>query len=94
MFSATASCFIALCLLLIGTLPNDEPTPAEESTLDNLPVNGAQWVDLFVREMMSATSVNDVRARAARLLEILEKSISSKAAERAVQSFQKVSISL
>ena len=57
---------------------------------ENLPVDGAEWVDLFVREMMSATSVDDAKARASKLLEVLEKSISKRAAEEAAQSFHKV----
>ena len=60
---------------------------------ENLPVDGAEWVNLFVREMMSATSVDDAKARASKLLEVLEKSISKRAAEEAAQSFHKVCIS-
>ena len=63
------------------------------SALENLPVDGAEWVDLFVREMMGATSVDDAKARASKLLEVLEKSISNCAAEGAAQSFHKVCIS-
>ncbi|XP_070033934.1 uncharacterized protein [Nicotiana tomentosiformis] len=48
----------------------------------------SEWVELFVREMMSATSIDDARARASRVLESLEKSISSGSAE-AAQNFQK-----
>ncbi|CAK7356942.1 unnamed protein product [Dovyalis caffra] len=55
----------------------------------NLPADGAEWVDLLVREMMSATSVDDARARASRVLEVLEKSISAHAAEESAESCQK-----
>ncbi|XP_037491810.1 uncharacterized protein LOC105634837 isoform X2 [Jatropha curcas] len=74
-----------------GTLPNDGDAAASENTSapSNLPADGAEWVDLFVREMMNATSVDDARARASRVLEILEKSISSHAAKETAQSFQK-----
>ncbi|XP_016488902.1 uncharacterized protein LOC107808852 isoform X2 [Nicotiana tabacum] len=48
----------------------------------------SEWVELFVREMMSATSIDDARARASRVLESLEKSISAGSAE-AAQNFQK-----
>lgn len=41
--------------------------------------------------MMSATSIDDARARASRVLESLEKSISAGSAE-AAQNFQKVGI--
>ncbi|XP_065868487.1 uncharacterized protein [Euphorbia lathyris] len=77
-----------------GTLPSDEIATAKESAPDNLPVNGAEWVDFFLREMMSATSPDDARARTSRVLEILEKSISSQAAKGAVQSFQKETMML
>ncbi|EXB67274.1 hypothetical protein L484_025755 [Morus notabilis] len=59
------------------------------SASDNLPVDGAEWVNLFVREMMSATSPEDLRARASRALELLEKSISAHAGAEAAQAFQK-----
>lgn len=74
-----------------GTLTNEEAAGASEnqSVPSNLPVDGAEWVELFVREMMSATSVDDARARAAKVLEVLEKSISSRAGAEAAQSFQK-----
>ena len=51
----------------------------DQPALNNLPADGAEWVDFFVREMMVATSVDDARARAARMLEVLEKSISARA---------------
>ncbi|KAM3380646.1 hypothetical protein P3S68_006219 [Capsicum galapagoense] len=50
---------------------------------NNLPADGAEWVELLVREMMSATSVDDARARAARVLESLEQSISVHAGDAA-----------
>lgn len=72
-------------------LKDDGNTVAPEyfSPPNNLPVEGVEWVDLFVREMMSATSVDDARARAARLLEILEKSISSHAGAEATKILHK-----
>ncbi|XP_076892454.1 uncharacterized protein LOC143544185 [Bidens hawaiensis] len=39
------------------------------------PVDGADWVDLFVGEMMSASNIDDARTRASRALKMLEKSI-------------------
>lgn len=78
---------------LAGILTNDEAAAASEnpSVPSNLPVDGAEWVELFVREMMSANSVDDARARAAKVLEVLEKSISARAGAEATQNFQKVS---
>ncbi|KAK4375463.1 hypothetical protein RND71_006140 [Anisodus tanguticus] len=59
------------------------------SVLNILPADGAEWVELFVREMMSATSTDDARARATRVLESLAKSISAGARAEAAQKFQK-----
>ncbi|KAI9107555.1 hypothetical protein K1719_021592 [Acacia pycnantha] len=53
----------------------DAPASESETALNNLPADGAEWVDLFVREIAGATSIDDAKARAARILEVLEKSI-------------------
>lgn len=62
--------------------------PAE----NNLPADGPEWIDLFVREMTCATSVDDARARAAKLLEVLEKSISAHASSGAITDLQRVCV--
>ncbi|CAN6570498.1 unnamed protein product [Malus baccata var. baccata] len=79
-----------------GLLCNDEAAATTEnpSVPNNLPADGAEWVELFVREMMSASSVDDARARAAKVLEVLEKSISERAGAEAAQSFQKENMML
>ncbi|KAE8669819.1 putative Ubiquitin system component Cue protein [Hibiscus syriacus] len=64
------------------------------SAPEALPVDGAEWVDLFVREMLSASSVGDAKARASKLLEVLEKSISKHVAEEAAQISHKENILL
>nr|XP_043628571.1 uncharacterized protein LOC122600007 [Erigeron canadensis] len=56
-------------------LANGEAVPVESSTLQKQPVDGADWVDLFVREMVNASNMDDARTRASRALEMLEKSI-------------------
>ncbi|XP_042057375.1 uncharacterized protein LOC121801950 [Salvia splendens] len=66
----------------------------QPQTQDNLPADGAEWVDLFVREMMSATSIDDARLRVSRILEGLEKSISSRASVEAAQSSHKENLML
>ncbi|KAL7139930.1 hypothetical protein ABFS83_09G086300 [Erythranthe nasuta] len=66
----------------------------EPQVQSNLPVNGTEWVDLFVSEMMSATSIDDAKSRAARILESLETSISSRASAESAQSFHKESVML
>ncbi|KAL8230402.1 hypothetical protein R6Q57_000180 [Mikania cordata] len=52
----------------------------------NTPKNGAEWVELFVTEMMNATSVDDARSRAMSMLESLEKSITERSGGEAAQS--------
>nr|AGV54570.1 hypothetical protein [Phaseolus vulgaris] len=65
--------------------------PEDQPTLNNhhLPVDGAEWMTFLVREMMVATSVDDARARAARMLEVLEKSIRERARGGATDALQK-----
>lgn len=63
---------------------------ADCSAQNLLPTDGCQWVEFFVKEMMSASSVDDARARAARVLEILEKSIKDRAAAEVSENYQKV----
>ena len=70
---------------------NGEVTPGEEqSAPQNPPMDGNDWVELFVREMMSSSNVDDARARASRVLEVLERSICARASTEATQSFHQV----
>ncbi|KAK9281297.1 hypothetical protein L1049_004194 [Liquidambar formosana] len=77
-----------------GTVTTDGDDAASQNPAFPLPVDGMGWVDLFVREMMGATSVDDARSRATRVLEILEKSISARASAEATQSFHKENVML
>ncbi|KAL2609280.1 hypothetical protein R1flu_027853 [Riccia fluitans] len=45
----------------------------------NVPADGAEWVDLLVREMMGAVDLDDARLRATRALEAFEKIVASRA---------------
>ncbi|KAM3240458.1 hypothetical protein ACQJBY_053886 [Aegilops geniculata] len=58
---------------------------------DNCQTNhhSSEWVELFVREMMSASDINDARARASRALEVIEKSIMERSGAEAVQNLHK-----
>lgn len=56
----------------------------------NLPMGGADWVELFVREMTNASNMDDARARASRALEVLEKSICARATAEVAQTFHQV----
>ncbi|KAK6124885.1 hypothetical protein DH2020_041371 [Rehmannia glutinosa] len=67
---------------------------SEPQAQNNLPVDGAEWVELIVNEMKSATSIDDARSRAASVLECLEKSISSRASAEVAQSFHKENLML
>lgn len=70
---------------------NGEVLSSEDpSAPKNLSMDGAEWVELFVREMMSASNMDDARARASRALEVLEKSICARASAEAAQSLHQV----
>ncbi|KAL8123051.1 uncharacterized protein LOC141717492 [Apium graveolens] len=61
---------------------------------DTVQLEGAEWVELLVREMQSATSTDDARSRATRVLESLEKSISARASVEGAQNVHKEIIML
>uniref|UniRef100_A0A2N9GYU0 CUE domain-containing protein n=1 Tax=Fagus sylvatica TaxID=28930 RepID=A0A2N9GYU0_FAGSY len=75
-----------------GVVTDNGEVPAGEelSAPQNPPMDGADWVELFVREMMSASNVDDARTRASRVLEVLERSICARASAEATQSFHQV----
>ncbi|XP_061351295.1 uncharacterized protein LOC133296345 isoform X2 [Gastrolobium bilobum] len=84
---------------LAGTLEDnnnrdDASASGNKPASNNLPADGAEWIELFVREMTCATSVDDARARAARLLEVLEKSISAHASSEAASALQRENLIL
>ncbi|KAL9249293.1 hypothetical protein AKJ16_DCAP18730 [Drosera capensis] len=72
-----------------GVDANGVATSEDPTNQNTLPADGAEWVEWFVREMTNASSLDDARARAARLLELLEKSISSRARVEAAETYQK-----
>ncbi|XP_039043152.1 uncharacterized protein LOC120182220 [Hibiscus syriacus] len=62
--------------------------PAKEQTVPEvLSMDGSDWVELFVREMLNASNIDDARARASRALEVLEKSIHARAGAEFAQNF-------
>ncbi|KAJ6919390.1 hypothetical protein NC651_013373 [Populus alba x Populus x berolinensis] len=63
--------------------PKENPVPK-----DPVPASGEQWVDLLVKEMTSATSVDDAKTRAGRVLEMLQKVISDQVTEEAAKGFE------
>ncbi|KAI4324685.1 hypothetical protein MLD38_030150 [Melastoma candidum] len=58
------------------------------------PVEGADWVELLVKEMSSASNFDDARARATRVLEALEQSICQRAHSEAAQNVEKENVML
>nr|AAK43955.1 unknown protein [Arabidopsis thaliana] len=76
--------------------PNVEPqqqgSAKEEPNVLNL--DGTEWVELFVREMMNASDMKDAKARAARALEALEKSINARTGTDAMQNLQQENMML
>lgn len=80
-------------LSLVGD--NGGPAPGEEPPAQNdLPVDGAEWVELLVREVLSASNVEDAKARLLLALEGLEKSICANATAEAAKSFQQENVML
>ncbi|KAI7747200.1 hypothetical protein M8C21_007925 [Ambrosia artemisiifolia] len=76
-----------------GPVTASEDVSLENSSAsENIPQNGAEWVELFVTEMTSATSIDDARLRAMHVLERLEKSISERAAGDASETVHKASL--
>lgn len=73
----------------VDPLDSLNASPQDSLNPNTLPADGNGWVELFVREMMSASSMEDARARAARVLEVLEKSIRARAGAEAAENFQK-----
>ncbi|XVE63690.1 hypothetical protein DITRI_Ditri07aG0040200 [Diplodiscus trichospermus] len=72
-----------------GDVPTKEQTIPEVFSMD-----GSNWVELFVREMMNASNIDDARARATRALEFLEKSIRARAGEEVAQNFHQENMML
>ncbi|KAF3536682.1 hypothetical protein F2Q69_00021232 [Brassica cretica] len=50
---------------------------------DNHPASGDDWVALLIREVTQSTGIDDAKFRAAKVLEALEQTLSSRAREEA-----------
>ncbi|XP_011628854.1 uncharacterized protein LOC18448986 [Amborella trichopoda] len=77
-----------------GLVNGDNAPSTNEDTPSVIPKDGAAWVELFVREMMNASNVDDARARASMLLKALEKSIGSHADAVAADNIHKENLFL
>ncbi|XP_048490531.1 uncharacterized protein LOC104901986 isoform X2 [Beta vulgaris subsp. vulgaris] len=67
---------------------DDGGSTRDPSVSNNLPMDGLEWVELFVREMSAASDVEDARIRASRALEAFEKTIRAHAKADTAQNFQ------
>ncbi|KAL3528882.1 hypothetical protein ACH5RR_008204 [Cinchona calisaya] len=79
---------------LASTAGEEAVPPQAASTQSNLPVDGAEWVEFFVSEVTSARSIDDARSRATRVLESLERSLSTLAGAEAAEVFHKENMML
>ncbi|GMH04549.1 hypothetical protein Nepgr_006389 [Nepenthes gracilis] len=72
-----------------NNLGDEEAAPTDVlSASRNLPTDGTEWVEFFVREILSSSNLDDARVRAASALEALKKSILVHAGSEAAQNFQ------
>lgn len=79
-------------VVLVGEGKYDAEVSASEDpvTGQNYPTNGAEWVELFVKEMMNASNMDDAKARASKMLEALEKSICMRTSVETERNFHQV----
>ncbi|KAE8676073.1 hypothetical protein F3Y22_tig00111634pilonHSYRG00141 [Hibiscus syriacus] len=76
-------------LLAQGIATNGDVPIKEQTFPEAFSIDGSDWVELFVREMLNASNIDDARARASRSLEVLEKSIHARAEAEVAQNFHK-----
>ncbi|XP_062223869.1 uncharacterized protein LOC133922521 [Phragmites australis] len=56
--------------------------------------HSSEWVELFVKEMMSSSDIDDARARTSRALEVFEKFIMERIGAEAVQNLHRENVML
>lgn len=74
--------------------PEEIVAPDGPAAKQNHPMDGAEWVELFVKEMMSASNIDDAKARASRALEVLEKAICARVSAETAKSFHQENMML
>ncbi|XP_022731576.1 uncharacterized protein LOC111286062 isoform X2 [Durio zibethinus] len=77
-----------------GVAANGDVPAKEQTTPEVFSMDGSDWVELFVREMLNASNIDDARARASRALEVLEKSIHARAGAEVAQNFHQENMML
>lgn len=79
----------------MGVAGDQEARSTNSACMNDLPRNGSEWVEVLVKEMMNASDVDDAKARASRVLDVLEKSIMANGSSgEAMQSFHKENVLL
>lgn len=78
---------------------NSNIQPVQESvdsftSMEKLPTEGSEWVNVLVNEMTHASNMDDAKTRASKVLELLEKNISERANADAIQRFQEENLML
>ncbi|XP_048612143.1 uncharacterized protein LOC106390472 [Brassica napus] len=61
---------------------------------DNHPASGDDWVGLLIREVTQSTGIDDAKVRAAKVLQSLEQTLSSRAREEAGKIFQEEKVAV
>ncbi|KAG5594128.1 hypothetical protein H5410_035360 [Solanum commersonii] len=92
-FTSTGSLYTGSPLTHFGA-GNGGPTPCSSAAKELYMMERSEWVELFVREMTSASNIDDAKARASLALEAFEKSICARATEAAARNFQQEHIML
>ncbi|KAG6486927.1 uncharacterized protein LOC122009294 [Zingiber officinale] len=74
-----------------GPIAPDVPVPSEGmlNTTINLPVDGPGWVELLLKELTSASDMNDAKTRASKILEMFEKFVAAHAIHEPLDSLCK-----
>lgn len=60
------------------------------NTTINLPVDGPGWVELLLKELTSASDMNDAKTRVSKILELFEKFVAAHASHEPLESLCKV----
>lgn len=73
---------------IAGRIRDSNTQQQTEAGTSPLPIEGGEWVELLVREMTSASDLNDARARAMHTLEAFENIVQSRSSS-AIEGLQK-----
>ncbi|KAL8529061.1 hypothetical protein ACS0TY_006502 [Phlomoides rotata] len=93
-YYASIERYASLGKLYLSDMYFDETDNGCPALGEEPPADGAEWVELLVREVLSAPNVEDAKARISRALEALEKSICVNTTAEAAKSFQQENILL